>query len=204
LSAFAFWGDSKILDDRAELVRACFPGLPIRERPIVVAVHLPMHVEGVLFIENQDTYMAAVAGYLKVLANLALVYMAGFRTAAARIRGRDGACLHFSSRDMAQADAFERWWFDSASHEWPLHFWGDLDYAGMQILKALRARFGNVLAWQPGYAVMLEELLTLGAHSSGTDAARQFDPQETGCVFADTVLLPAIRAHGFRDQERIA
>lgn len=204
LSAFAFWGDSKVLDDRAELLQACFPELPIRERPIVVAVHLPMRIDGVLFIENQDTYTSAISGYPAALGRLALVYMAGFRTAAVRIRARDGACLHFSGRDMTQAQAFERWWFDETAHEWPLNFWGDLDYAGMQILKALRARFGHVAAWQPGYAPMLEELRTLGAHSSGQDATRQIDPRETGCVFADTVLLPAIRAHGFRDQERIA
>lgn len=204
LSAFAFWGDSKVLDDRVELLHACFPELSIRERPIVVAVHLPARIEGVLFIENQDTYTSAISGHPEALRNLALVYMAGFRTAAVRIRARDGACLHFTSRDVSQMQAFERWWFDAAAFEWPLNFWGDLDYAGMQILKALRVRFDRVAAWQPGYVPMLEELLTLGAHASGEDATRQIDPQETGCTFADTVLLPAVRTHGFRDQERIA
>lgn len=41
VSALAFWGDSKVLDDRAELIAALFPQLEIRERAIVVAVYLP-------------------------------------------------------------------------------------------------------------------------------------------------------------------
>jgi hypothetical protein len=61
LSASVFWGDSKVLDDRGDLVAALFPALEIRERTIVVAVHLPEDCRGTLFIENQDTYTAARA-----------------------------------------------------------------------------------------------------------------------------------------------
>src|SRR5690606_37954009 len=41
LSATLFWGDSKVLDERRELVAALFPNYQVRDRPIVIAVHLP-------------------------------------------------------------------------------------------------------------------------------------------------------------------
>lgn len=174
LSTYAFWGDSKVLDDRGELVAALFPQLSLRERPLVVAVHLPERIDGVLFIENQDTYTAALTGEPAESKQHALVYMAGFRGAALRIRSRDGACLHFSGSGVANgAEQFERWWFDPAG-TWgsaepadivrglPLAFWGDLDFAGLQILKSLRERFGEVVAWRPGYEPMLRDLRCLG------------------------------------------
>jgi hypothetical protein len=76
----------------------------------------------------------------------------------------------------------------------------------MQILKALRGRFPQVAAWRPGYEPMLAALRARGGHQS-TDAhgeAAQTDPQQTGCAFADEILLPAIRAHGQIDQEMVA
>jgi hypothetical protein len=205
LSTFAFWGDSKVLDDRADLVAALFPRLKIRERPLVVAVHLPQLVEGLLFIENQDTYTSAVGGEPAVTLNHALVYMAGFRGTAARIRERDGVCLHFGGpgRDSRSGD-FERYWFGAASLGGTLGFWGDLDFAGMQILKTLRQRFGDVAAWQPGYFPMLEDLCRCSIPRSSDEPQGQVDPGFTGCHFADTRLLPAIRDHGFWHQERIA
>lgn len=211
LSTHIFWGDSKVLDDRAELIAALFPALQIRERPIVVAVHLPLIVRGVLFIENQDTYTAAIGGQPPETTEHALIYMAGFRGAAARIRSRDGACLHFGGPGMAsRSGEFERWWFDAAPFdEEPfvnaMHFWGDLDFAGLQILKSLRSRFPAVAAWRPGYEPMLAELCSAGASPiRDLELQKQVDPVTTGCEYTDNELLPAIRRHGFRHQERIS
>ncbi|HEY6645353.1 hypothetical protein [Povalibacter sp.] len=96
LSAFAFWGDSKALDGRGELIAALFPRLEVRERTIVVAVFLPVMSRGVLFIENQDTYTAATRGLPADLREFVLVYASGFRSAASRIRSRTGALLHYA------------------------------------------------------------------------------------------------------------
>ncbi|HEY4366377.1 MAG TPA: hypothetical protein VGN07_04025 [Steroidobacteraceae bacterium] len=205
LSTFAFRGDSKILDDRADLIAALFPRLQIRERPLVVAVHLPERIEGLLFIENQDTYTSAVAGQPAATLNHALVYMAGFRGAAVRIRESDGACLHFGGPGRASRSMdFERYWFGADPWTGTLGFWGDLDFAGMQILKSLRGRFGDVVAWQPGYLPMLDDLCRCGQPRSSDEPRGQVDPGFTGCHFADTQLLPAMRDHGFWHQERIA
>lgn len=198
MSAYAFWGNSKVLDERGDLVAALFPELTIADRTIVVAIHLPLAPRGVLFIENQDTYTAATRGVPADVCDLALVYAAGFRSAAQRIRTRNGALLHFAGATAAQAD-IERWWFGDGPPIGPCHFWGDLDFPGTQILKSLRQRFGDVTAWQPGYAPMVEALREAGGYRSSA-----IDPQDlalTGCPYADEVLLPAIRAAGQIDQE---
>jgi len=200
LSAYAFWGDSKVLDERGDLIAALFPQLEVVERAIVVAVHLPSTPAGILFIENQDSYTAATRGTPAAARGLALVYASGFRSSAQRIRSPGGVLLHFAGATGRQAE-FERWWFDADAPPRAVHFWGDLDFAGMQILKTLRQRFGAVSAWRPGYEPMLAALRAAGGHR-GDDASRgQSDPGETGCAFADEVLLPAIRACGQLDQE---
>lgn len=206
LSTLAFWGDSKVLDDRGDLIAALFPDLPVRERPIVVAVNIPERFEGVLFIENQDNYSAAVDGEPAAAAELASVYLSGFRGTAARIRSRQGARLHFGGPGIAQRDRFERWWFDDAEpaqgSSFGLYFWGDLDFASMQMLKSLRQRFGEIRAWRPGYEPMLADLAAMYGDNRPV-MHRQVDPGSTGCPYADDVLLPAVRALGYWDQERI-
>jgi hypothetical protein len=203
LSAHVFWGDSKVLDDRHELIAALFPALEIRDRAIVVAVFLPRVCNGVLFIENQDTYTAATQSFPKAATNLALVYASGFRSAAERIRRRSGALLHYAGPGtVTLQSAFERWWFEDIGMPGPCHFWGDLDFAGMQILKSLRARFSAVQAWRPGYAPLLKALIHSGGHRVTPGETGQFDPVVTGCPFADEELLPAIRQWGLMDQER--
>ena len=81
--------------------------------------------------------------------------------------------------------------------------WGDLDFAGMNILKQLIKRFPQLRAWQPGYEILLEHLTAGNGYHAGTDEQQtQIDPQDTGCEFADHRLLPALRTHGlFVDQE---
>lgn len=202
LSARLFNGDSKRLDDREELIRSLFPELPLKQRPLVIAVHLPIDCRGVLFIENQDTYAAALSGAYPEAQNLALIYAAGFRGGAERIRERGAALLHYSNSDGLSVN-FEQWWYEpQAKPPGPLHFFGDLDYAGIAILAALRQRFGDVTAWQPGYAPLLERLRQ--GHGHYPDIAgkqQQSDPGYSGCDYADGVLLPAIRSLGFIDQE---
>jgi len=85
----------------------------------------------------------------------------------------------------------------------PCHFWGDLDYAGIAILKSLRRRFPTIEAWKPGYALLLEQLSD--GHMVGEAGKQeQVDPGDSGCRYADRQLLPAIRRHArFLDQEAV-
>ncbi len=89
-----FWGNSKILDGRGELVAALLPHLEIRDRTMVMPVYLPRECRGVLFIENQDTYTTAATGMPAEARDLALVYAAGFsrqRSAHTQPLGLPGA-----------------------------------------------------------------------------------------------------------------
>lgn len=205
LSATLFWGDSKVLDDRAALIAAIAPRLEIRERAVVVSIHMPRIPQGVLFIENQDTYTAAAEGAIAGVGDTVLVYAAGFRGAAARIRTRGGSMLHYAGVAMPQnIEGFDAWWFGEGAAPGPCWFWGDLDFAGMQILKSLRLLFGDLCAWRPGYDPMLAAIAVEGGYGGSLpDTRGQIDPGTTGCAYADTVLLPAIREYGHSDQERL-
>ncbi len=203
LSARYFRGDSKRLDERESLLLALFPELPLQPRPLLLSVYLPLTCKGVLFIENQDSYTLACDGAPAAANHMALVYAAGFRGTAQRLRQRDGVRLHYAGpgQERWQAD-FENWWFEQAKPSGPLAFWGDLDFAGMGILAALRQRFGEVSAWEPGYRPLLEQLTSHGGHAlEDADKQNQIDPTTTGCDFADRELLPAIRQYGGIDQE---
>lgn len=204
LSSVCFWGRSKFLDGRRDLVMSLFPNLQLSLRPVVVNIYLPENMQGILFIENQDSYTCAMQGTPQDVRNLALVYSAGFKSSAARIRKQGGVSLHFSGCGVEKyQSAFERYWLDGATDEWPLWFWGDLDFAGMNILKQLIKRFPSLRAWPPGYHIMLEHLRNGNAYKpAGDEVQTQVDPGTTGCAYADAQLLPVLRAQGlFVDQE---
>lgn len=226
LSARCFWGDSKFLEHNEQLVRDLFPSVEhnILPRPILMCVHLPEQLEHVLFVENQDTFLALAAANLP---NYALVYSAGFRGSALRIRTPGNAVFSFMNHsNNAIKEAFEAWWFEannkhasnkdssnkdasnkvSTINPIKTWLWGDLDFAGFTILKALRQTFSTIKAWQPGYLPMLNKLETGWGHGhEESGKGLQKDPEQTGCEFTDTVLLPAMREEGgFVDQEVVS
>ena len=204
-----FWGMSKVLDKRQGLVAAML-GLdecPFPESPIQLQVFLPAAgYGGVLFIENQMSYEQAIRSATGAFAGLALVYASGFKGSAQRLRTEAGCSLFYSNRGTLggePATAFERWLFDRAALARQAHFWGDLDYAGMRILAAMRSSFGGLSAWEPGYAPMLAALLVGGGHSpEAAEKAGQRPVSSTGCPYADANLIPALAERGkYLDQE---
>ena len=204
LSARCFWGHSKVLDSREDLLHQLYPTIQITPRPVLVHVHLPERCKGVLFIENQDTYIQALAGIPEEVSDLIVVFAAGFRGSAERVRTHDGVSLHYQGAcNESLKEQFEAWWFNKNTLEWKALFWGDLDYSGMAILKALRERFEGIQAWATGYEPLIQMLRNGGGHSPDlADKAEQVDPGTTGCFYADQELLPAIRFYGrFVDQE---
>lgn len=204
LSAKCFWGHSKVLDFREELVQQTFPALQIVQRPILVQVRLPQTYSAILFIENLDTYVQALAAQCDEFNDMVLVYAAGFRNSALRIRQPAGVSLHYhASTNHAIRAQFESWWFGSDALPVSVWFWGDLDFSGMAILHALRQRFSTLQAWPIGYARLLQALQDGFGHvAEVADKAEQRDPGQTGCEYTDTVLLPAIRQYQqFVDQE---
>lgn len=204
LSARCFWGASKFLDRRDLLLLATFPSLAkkIVSRPLLLSVYLPEQFEEILFVENQDTYLGLVA---QAPAKTGLIYLAGFRGAALRVREVGQAVFSYVNLvSLTERERFSEFWL--GHRQLPCFFWGDLDFAGMAILAALKQVFPGVEAWQPGYKPMLAILRDGGGHSSvGGEKDRQYHPGGTDCPYADYVLLPAIEEQlAFVDQEAIS
>ncbi len=207
VSTRLFWGMSKVLDKRQGLVAAIL-GLdecPFPESPIQLQVYLPARgYTGVLFIENLMSFEQAVRSGSEAFDGLAIVYASGFKGSAQRLRSRAGCSLYYASSGALGGDlqdAFEAWLFGRGVT--PVHFWGDLDYAGMRILAAMRGTFTGLTAWEPGYKPMLAALGEGRGHSpEAAEKQGQLAIASTGCGFADQNLIPALRQTGrYLDQE---
>ncbi len=207
VSSQLFWGMSKVLDKRQALVAALLEldDCPFPEAPVHLQVFLPSAgFRGVLFIENLMTYDRAMRSGNAALEGLALAYASGFKGSAQRLRTPEGCSLFFSdqggeTRDLR--DGFKAWLFGQGGQ--PAYFWGDLDWAGMRILAAMRGSFPGLAAWETGYAPMLTSLEQGQGHSpEAAEKQGQRALAGTGCAYADNRLLPALREIGrFVDQE---
>lgn len=216
LSARHFWGQSKVLDAREELLRLLGAAEgQFLEAPLQLLIDLPELADGgdegggcltsALFIENGVSFERMAQARQAPWQRSALVYAAGFKGAARRLRQPGGAVLYWRSPvPLPGRQAFAQWLGDPASLPGlPVYFFGDLDWAGLQILVQLRQAFPGCQAWQPGYAPLLQHLQAGQGHRPDEAYKEaQADPGHTGCAYADKVLLPALREHGrFVDQE---
>jgi hypothetical protein len=165
-------------------------------------VYLPEDLEQVLFVENQDTFLALVD---RQFTGLGLVNMGGFRGTALRVREPGQAIFSFIGDSSVQLKKrFDEFWLGHNSLS--VYFWGDLDYSGLRILAALNTVFPGAQAWAPGYKPMLDFLNQGYGHiAASAQKDNQVKPGVIGCDFADYVLLPAIEHHqSFVDQELVA
>ena len=203
LSARCFWGASKFLDRKELLLLATFPSIAGRllSRPLLLSVYLPANFEEILFVENQDSYLGLVT---LAPPRTGLIYLAGFRGAALRVREAGQAVFSYVNIvSREERERFTAFWV--GEKQMPSFFWGDLDFAGMAILAALKQVFPGVEAWQPGYQPMLDILHLGRGHSAvGGDKEKQYHPGSTQCPYADYVLIPAMEEQlAFVDQEAI-
>lgn len=204
LSAHCFWGDSMFLIKHRELINALYPDKSrnVLARPLLLHVWLPEHLENMLVVENQDSFLDLVNSRPK---NIGLVYGSGLQRSAAPSRETGKTVFSFVGDEGAVREQFVQWWQreldDLSIKSW---FWGDLDYAAMTILKGFREAFPDMEAWKPGYAPLVRRLQRGNCRPYFDRAEHQVDPHETGTAYADQVLLPAIReARGFVDQEAV-
>lgn len=208
VSARLFWGMSKVLDGRQRLVAGVLgqPECPFPESPVQLLVQLPDgQLRGALFIENQMSFEQAARSGSTRLDGFALVYASGFKGSAQRVRSAGGSSVYYSPRGAVSVEcrrAFESWLYGKAESS-PSYFWGDLDWSGMGILRAMRMSFPNMQAWPDGYSPMLQSLLGgLGHAPNQADKQGQVPVALTGCPYADAHLIPALRSTGkFVDQE---
>lgn len=210
VSSQLFWGMSKVLDKRQGMVAALLEldDCPFSESPVQLQIFLPRRgCRAVLFIENLMSFESATRSASAAFDGLALVYASGFKSSAQRLRNPDGCSLYYSarggiSRDVT--DSFEAWLFGKQRKS--VYFWGDLDWAGMRILAAMRTIFPEIEAWEAGYSVMLNALREGRGHTpEAADKQGQTAITVVGCSYADGILLPALSADGrFVDQEQVS
>ena len=207
VSSQLFWGHSKVLDQQEDVVAALCgtEDCPFAPYPIQLNVYLPEAFSWVLFVENWATVVRLARQRQLGMEHAALVYASGYRGSARRLRSRAGASLFFASASLperAEADRFATW-LQSPGEPMGIsvEFFGDLDYEGMAILKALRQSFPAASAWRPGYEKLLQ-VLEMGHPAELANKQAQRDPGSTGCAYADQILLPTMRSVGrFVDQE---
>ena len=151
-----------------------------------------------------DTYTQAIKGIPETLKGFVLVYSAGFKLSAERVRMPGCVSLHFNDAGNTECEKlFNEWWYDESKADWSTYFWGDLDFSGIGILSALKKNFGSIQAWQLGYQPMLALVLEGGGHiPEEVGKQKQKDIGFTGCLYTDKKLIPALRRFGrFVDQE---
>lgn len=207
VSSQLFWGMSKVLDNRQGLIAAVLgtEECPFPDSPIQLHVFLPSsEFHGVLFIENLVSFERATRSSNEAFDGLVLVYASGFKGSAQRLRSEEGCSLFYAARGGLEPNlrvAFQDWLFGDCTTQ--AYFWGDLDFAGMRILAAMRRTFIGLAAWEPGYAPMLSVLIGGQGHSpEAADKQGQIPVLSTGCSYADAHLLSALHSKGkFVDQE---
>lgn len=198
-----FWGDTKVLDRRTGLVAHVLgvPECPFPELPISVLCYCPFEeVAGILFVENEASFLSPRVRELARRSSLAMFLASGFKLAAARIRDPIGSNL-FAQTPITGDGGVTcnrlQAWLHGCGPNWPILYWGDLDFAGMGILKCLRQGFPEMIAWSEAYdPLVIRVRAGDGFHWDESNVKRQNDPGVTGCAYADTVLLPAIRNTG--------
>lgn len=207
-----FWGLSKILNGQQEAIALLLgqPVCPFLDKPVQLLVSaLTDEADApILFVENAATFESLTSGRRDAARGYILVFASGYKASARRLRASGGSSVYFAPRvlekNVALRGSFLDWLY-SDSRERPVRFWGDLDFAGMGILKELRELFPEAQAWKPGYEALLD-LLVAGESHAPEEAKKsgQADPGRTGCPYADEVLLPALRKHErFVDQESL-
>lgn len=207
-----FWGLSKILSGQQEAIALLLgqPICPFPDKPVQLLVSaLTDDADApILFVENAATFESLASGRLDAARDFILVFASGYKASARRLRSPGGSSVYFAPRVLTsnvELPGKFLVWLYSASTDRAIHFWGDLDFAGMDILKELRVVFPEAQAWKPGYDALLDRLY-LGESHAPDEAKKsgQNDPGETGCRYADGVLLPALREYvRFVDQESL-
>lgn len=211
ISAELFWGHSKLLRDKEEWLTQLL-GLPESAfiiRPLVVEVSFPQKpANGILIIENLDSYVAAIDGLWPTGNDLILVYGQGFKLCAKSIRQADRVRFHVHGNNAINEKMmqdFQRYWLhDSDSRNWPIYAVTDLDWSGIRIFRYLKQQFPLLQAWKPGYKAMLDEARNNNCHSAAeADKSGQNAVDSSGSEWLDQHVLPCLLQDKFVDQEVI-
>jgi len=202
ISSVLFWGLSKELDNRKDIVNILEGNQPA---VMLNVCSMSNDFSEVLFIENYDTYVDYISK--KKLEATLIVYSAGFGTSAIRIRDKAGCSLHYSNQDKLDRSnrmRFESWLYKKSIEQMKVSFFGDFDFSGISIFSALRNLFPEIVMYKNGYDLMLTEVEGGNGHlPEMASKENQKDPKMINDNYCDEILLPIMRQYGFYDQEGV-
>lgn len=226
LSARCFWGDSKFLEQRRELIESIFDAAyrVIIPRARMLSAYVPPQLRELIFVENFDSFLSTVQAIKNTPKKefTAIVYSSGYLGSASTIREQGHSqFVTINSVDKSVLEAFQRWWFsaddtviktnndeknNTETNAVKSYFWGDFDYEGMRILKALRKNFPTTTAWKIGYDLILKyHAQGLGHSPELAGKELQKNPECCNCEYADHTLIPKlIKSQRFIDQEVVS
>lgn len=206
-SARCFWGLSKVFDNQETYKR--YFGL--EDMPISLLLYMQTSsVEEVLFIENKDTFYEACDSGHEVFQNSVIIYASGYMASAKRIRQQLGSKMYLelnSKHTTKSIEKFIAWFYKESDEDMPVYFWGDLDYEGMNILKALKMNFENIDAWEKGYNSMIKEVKKGFGHTpemAGKERQVLLKGNLLDCSYASNLVVTTLEKEAlFIDQELV-
>lgn len=203
-SAKYFWGLSKVLDSKIEIIEHC----KLRASPIMLHVKsFSNDFKNILFIENLDTYSEIINSKNYTFENFIIIYSSGFKAAAKRLRTVSGSKLFFSDNCLlvdSGRDAFRNWLYKDKETEFNVYFWGDLDYSGVHIFNTIKNIFPELQIWEPGYKKMLDAITINDFHEpKDSDKELQIKPHLIEDQYVDEILIPVLENERFVDQEYV-
>lgn len=204
ISAKYFWGLSKILDAKIEIIEYC----KLRSSPVILHIKsFSNEFKNILFIENLDTYSEIIDSENLIFKDYLIIYSSGFKAAAKRLRTTHGSKLFFEGTCCLKNDGvhiFKDWLYQNEEKNFNVFFWGDLDNTGINIFLTIKNIFPELEIWRSGYEELIQATKNNDFHSpEESNKEGQLDISLTGNEYIDTKLLPILRNKKFVDQEYV-
>lgn len=207
-SAALFWGNSKALRGRERTLNQLFGKdvLALESRPILIEGAFRSDCEGLLVVENMDTFIAATDGRIPGSDKFTVLYAQGFKGASARIREPGMARFYWLSNSAPTHEWLEQFmsaWNGIGNLPVPIYYFGDLDPAGLRIFSQMRQVFPEIQPWKTGYELLLKRLDKGEGHvPEDSGKLGQGSVTNTGCQWMDEVAIPMMEKTGLCiDQE---
>jgi len=211
LSAELFWGRSNLLDDKEAWLSQL---LALSEdafmpSPLLVEVTFPVKAcNGILIIQNLNSYIAALDGAWPTGNDLILVHGEGFKRCNTSLRQSEHIRFHINNRhSTAEAlirDFNQFWMHNSGKQNWPVYAITDMDWDGMRLFHYLKQQFPFLEPWKPGYKSMLDAVKNKNFyHAAEAGKTGQQPMESSGSEWMDQQVLPHLLDDKFVDQEII-
>ncbi len=204
ISSKYFWGLSKLLDNKSEIIDYC----SLKPSPIILHIKsFNKKFKNILFVENLDTYTQILDSQNSIFNDYLIIYSSGFKAAAKRLRTTQGSKLFFEENcqlDKEGRETLKDWIYDKRQINVNVYFWGDMDYAGINIFSTIKDIFTELEIWKPGYDELLNAIDVKDSHKPlDSDKESQVQPKLTGVQYIDEVLIPILKNEEFVDQEYV-